>query len=261
MQRAFERWPIAMRDARPPNERPQVSFLIGHRGNDRLPHLLATLRSIAGQRDLAIECIVVEQSWVRYIHTPLPRRDLPYCRSWAFNVAARHARGETLIFHDNDVLVPAAYASESLARIRDGWQFLDLKRFLFYLSSKDTAQLFAREIVRTDIVTTISQNLRGGSIVAARGAFESIGGFDEAFVGWGGEDNDFWDRAETTGRVYAFGYLPMIHLHHPQQPGKWKESTPGVARYREIESIPAAERIARLLERKQGRMGGPVTDA
>lgn len=263
MRHAFGRWPVAMCEAPPTTERPEVSFLIGHRGMERLPHLLATLRSIAGQSGVPIECIVVEQSavpeiaahvpaWVRYVHTPPRNAGDPYSRARAFNVAAALARSSVLICHDGDMLVPERYASESVARIREGWRFLDLKRFLFYLSEAETAALFSGSGLRTDVPTTIVQNARGGSIVAEAQAFRAIGGFDEDFVGWGGEDNDFWDRAETTEKIYAFGYLPMIHLHHPFQQGKWSESSVGVARYRAVEKIPAAERIAQLLARKKG---------
>src|SRR5947209_3536838 len=48
MRRSLERWPIAMREAPETSGVPRVSFIIGHRGTERLPHLLATLRSIAG---------------------------------------------------------------------------------------------------------------------------------------------------------------------------------------------------------------------
>ena len=271
MRRALQRWPIAMRDAPAAvAENPEVSFLIGHRGVERLPQLLATCRSIAGQ-SIPIECIVVEQSrtpevrdalppWVRYIHTPLPQADLPYCRAWAFNVAARHARGGVFVLHDNDMLVPARYAAEALRLMRSGWAFVDLKRFLFYLPEAETLRLTSTQDVRATAATVVQNLLGGGSIIAERDAYFDIGGFDESFVGWGGEDNDFWDRACAFGRVRAFAFLPLIHLYHASQPGKLFGETAAVERYRRIEGIPPRERIERLRARRQGEMSGPAVD-
>lgn len=269
MQRAFAEWPIAMRDTRP-DESPEVTFVIGHRGVTRLPHLLQTLRSIAGQQDAAVECIVVEQSarreieaslpsWVRYVHTPTPSPDYDYNRAWTLNVGARLARGELLVLHDNDMLCPARYAAEALARKRDGWDFLELKRFTFYLSEEDTRDVFATGIVRTDRAATIVQNLTGASIAVATDAYADIGGFDESFVGWGGEDNEFWERAESRGSIYNFGYIPFMHLWHAPQAGKLAgDAAPAVRRYRELTSIPPAERIARLKARAWGSVAAPV---
>lgn len=270
MRRAFAEWPIDMRDAPAPSEAPAVTFVIGHRGVARLPHLLATLRSIAGQRDVGVECIVVEQSasreieaslppWVRYVHTPLPSPDYDYNRAWTLNVGARLARGELLVLHDNDMLCPSRYAAEALARKREGWDFLELKRFTFYLPEEATRDVFATGRVRTDVASTIVQNLHGASIAVAKGAYADVGGFDESFVGWGGEDNEFWERAAARGRVYAFGYLPLIHLWHAPQKGKLAgDAAPAVRRYRELTSIPPAERMRRLRGRAWGSPGAPA---
>ena len=171
---------------------PQASFVIGHRGRDRLPLLLTTLRNIATQRETAIECIVVEQSarpevqaevprWVRYLHTPV-EPGIQYSRSAAFNAGAAVARGEVLIFHDNDMLVPERYAAETATRVREGWRFMDLKRFIFYVSEEDTRALVAGGSLRKDLVTRVAQNLHGGSIAAGRQAFFEIGGFDDEFI-------------------------------------------------------------------------------
>ncbi|HEX2832973.1 MAG TPA: galactosyltransferase-related protein [Thermoanaerobaculia bacterium] len=256
LRRALHDWPIVLRDDAPAvSATPEVTFLIGHRGTARLPNLLATLRSIAGQTNVKIECIVIEQStapeirdalppWVRYVHTPFA---LDYCRAKTFNDGVRLARGEVLIAHDNDMLVPSRYAAELLARTRDGNAFVDPKRFIFYLTEADTRAIFGGAPLTTNVETTIVQNLKGGSIAATVEGYRAIGGFDEGFVGWGGEDLEFWERARAHGRVYEFGYLPLMHLWHAAQPGKVQgNAAPAQQRYFEVRETATEERIARL---------------
>lgn len=249
---------------------PDVSFLIGHRGRERLPHLQATLASIAAQTGVTFECVVVEQdavprvraalpSWVKWVHTPAPP-DLPYCRSWAFNVAARLARAPLLVCHDNDMLVPERYAFNLLAHFREGYEVVDLKRFVFYLGENSGSLRPALAGTGRLRVETVIQNLRGGgSVAVTREAFEAIGGFDEAFVGWGGEDNEFWDRC-LTRKVWKFAYLPLIHLWHAPQPGK--RYADGLGRdtgdlFHRRRALPPETRIANLRAQARGDPAAP----
>jgi hypothetical protein len=215
-----------------PGENVHVSFLIGHRGLERLPHLLMTLASIQAQKGARVECIVVEQDVapkirdslpdsIVYHFTPIKSNDTPYNRSWAFNVAARKARGRLLVCHDNDMLVPASYAA-NLVKIADkGYEVMQLKRFIFYLDESSTQSVFeGRRLDRVLSVETVIENLEGGGSVGIhRSTYSGIGGFDEGFVGWGGEDLEFWDRC-LTRKTYRYAFLPIVHLWHPPQPGK-----------------------------------------
>lgn len=271
MQRALADHPIR-RAANPAklSQDPEISFVIGHRGVSRLPHLLATLESIAGQQGARIECLVVEQdqephaarflpAWVRHIHTPPPVSDMPYCRSWAFNVGIRNAAGAALVLHDNDMLVPQDYGASLLAHFREGFEVINLKRFTFYLTEGHTAKVLSGESTISDAPPlAIMQNSEaGGSVAITRDAYAHIGGMDESFVGWGGEDNEFWERAQTR-RLWPYAYLPMVHLWHPAQPGKQQAENPTMQRYRALSAIAPAERIARLRQSLRGELSGPV---
>lgn len=207
---------------------PQISFLIGHRGLDRLPLLLWVLQTLAAQEQIRFECIVVEQSssvevrdalpsWVRYQHQSVDA-EMPYNRSATFNRAATLARAPLLVFHDNDMLVPAGYGRELCERFVQGYDVINLKRFIFYLNKASTDGFCGS--MKCLSVEAVLQNLTGGgSLAVSAAAFHAIGGFDESFVGWGGEDVEFWSRCQTR-RVWRYAFLPVLHLWHSPQPGK-----------------------------------------
>ncbi len=56
------------------------------------------------------------------------------------------------------------------------------------------------------------QHLIGAVLACSREMFDDIGGFDETFVGYGGEDYDFTYRAHTAGAVFA--YVPDAVAWH-----------------------------------------------
>lgn len=270
MQRALADHPIRrLPQPEISSDQPEVSFIIGHRGMARLPHLLATLESIAGQQDVPFVCIVVEQeaesqltgylpSWVRHIHTPPPSPDMPYSRSWAFNVGVRVARSSVLVLHDNDMLVPADYTAQILALINQGHEVINLKRFIFYLKEAHTQAVFDGTASLIDeALDAIVQNLEaGGSVAISREAYERIGGMDESFIGWGGEDNEFWERAQTC-KVWPYGCLPLVHLWHNSQSDKSNASAFGKKHYHELSQIPVEVRISTLRNCPQGNRNGP----
>jgi hypothetical protein len=269
MRRALRDHPIRSTAAPEPAGMPALSFIIGHRGLERLPHLLATLGSIGGQVGAMAECVVVEQDaeprlaghipdWVRYVHSPPPESKLAYCRSWAFNVGARHARGNALVFHDNDMLAPSDYAKHVLDLVARGFEVINLKRFIFYLTQAHTKGLFGgRAGLVAHSPLAITQNLEGGgSIALTRAAYDAIGGFDEAFVGWGGEDVEFWERA-CSRRVWPYAFLPLVHLWHAPQPAKGARQSETLALYHSLTRTPVEQRIADLLAAPSGILSGP----
>lgn len=240
---------------------PDVTFIIGHRGTERRRLLELTLNSIAAQREASVEAVVVEQArvhsevalppWVRHVVTPTAE-EAPYNRAWAFNVGARTATGSVIVLHDGDLLAPADYASRILAHVRAGSEVIELKRFIFYLSEPDTEALHHSRQLSELTPTRIMQNaLGGGSLAITAAAYARLGGMDEGFSGWGGEDSEFWERCSLLPR-WDYTYLPFVHLWHPDQPQKDRRDNPTADRYRRLAELPPADRVMRLAAAPRG---------
>jgi hypothetical protein len=240
------------------SEQPHVSFIIGHRGMERLPLLQATLKTLANQDGANCETIVVEESVenelernlprsIRYFHLKIASRNQPYNRARTFNAGAKLARSKLLVFHDNDLLVPRNYTHDLLQKMSAGYEVINLKRFIYYLSELQTSKLLQTNECRSLAPEAILQNATGGgSLAVEKDAFERIGGFDEGFVGWGGEDVEFWDRAQVL-KLYNYGHIPLVHLWHaPQLEKNPEKNSEAMKRLHEVSKIDVGQRIRRL---------------
>ena len=246
--------------------------MIGHRGEERVPLLLATIESLRQQRDCPVEILVVEQSatpvlggklaeGVRWIHQEPPDQTMPYSRAWAFNAGAKAARGRIIVLHDNDILAPSAYAAELVRLALEGWDAMHLMRYLFDVDEATTESLtrgleVLRPSLRSKTPTAVRENLQGGTIAITRECYLRIGGHDEGFVGWGGEDNEFYDRCRLV-RSHSWAYLPFVHLWHAPQPQKLKGRR-SLDYFERVMGLPREERARRLAVRPMGSPEGPA---
>jgi hypothetical protein len=270
MAAALSEWPVLFADQ--PSvvaDSPKLSFVFAHCGNDRLPQLIRTIRSIYGQSEIPCECIVVDQSptpLLGQLPSPIVYRHLGkdgvpagWHKSWAYNVGARLARGSIIVFHDGDVCAPNAYASEVVNAIdRRGFAAASLQRLLFYLSHRDTLVVEQHDAINPGLTPTVAhQNWKGGTIAVSRDALFALGGFDEGFVDWGGEDDEFYDRCGSL-RHCRSGFLPFVHLWHPPQSGRRSVVNPNIADVMPWRmSLPCAERVDELGKRHWGDVSAP----
>lgn len=265
---ALTQWPIRFADSPLSSSGPRISFVFAHEGTERLPHLRQVICSIFAQQGVQVECVVVDLS-PEPIHSHLPpdvvyrhvdSRGIPpgWRKAWAFNIAARQATGEFFVFHDGDICVPDQYASELIATFERGYDAVSLHRFLFYLDKPTTQQVFdSGSISFGSTPIRVLQNFKGGTIATTRSTYFEIGGFDEAFVGWGGEDDEFYNRCGAR-RHCRFGYLPFVHLWHPPQRDRIKPDNLNISQVlpRRL-NIPAEQRMAELRRRDFGNVEGP----
>jgi len=222
----LDEWPIQLSESSPSQgeAEPDLSVVIGVRGTGRMDQLMACIAAARGQRNASVEIILVEQSWkpefnglklpgVRYLHQQTTSVDMPYNRSWALNAGARHARARHLLLHDADMLLPARAAEVIVAILDKGVDAVRLPRLLFYLD-QPTSEAMQRQgkLPETVGMERVIANNRT-PIAVRRSTYSSLGGHDEAFYGWGSEDDEFMDRLRT--RPIAEGaMMPIIHLWH-----------------------------------------------
>jgi hypothetical protein len=270
LRAALCEWPIAFAtQPRVTSDTPLLSFVFAHGGVDRLPQLQRTIRSIFAQQDVPCECIVVDQSptpLLGQLPAPVVYRHLAkdgvpsgWHKAWAYNIGARLARGRILVFHDGDVCAPEGYAREIVATIEQrGYAAASLQRLLFYLSPEDTHCLERNDEIQSGFTPIMAyQNWKGGTIAIARDAFIGLGGFDEGFVDWGGEDDEFYDRCGALGHRRA-GYLPFVHLWHPPQPDRKQSTNPNIADVMPWRmGIAVDARVAELRGRRWGDPRAP----
>ncbi len=263
---AFEEWPIAFADTPQASGEPQLSFVFAHNGSDRLAQLRQTIRAVFAQ-DIPCEVIVVDQSetplvaempaGVRYRHLAKDGVAPGWYKSWAYNVGARLAIAPILVFHDGDTLPPKRYAECVVDAIRNrGYLAASLQRFMFYLNPADSRTVQSSDKFADMRPTSIFQNWKGGTIAVERSAFFAAGGYDESFVDWGGEDDEFFDRLADMGHCRS-GFIPFVHLWHAPQATSRLRGSGNIRRLQELLALDRPSRRAQLVRRDCGRIDGP----
>ena len=252
-----------LKESRRENAEIMISVLIGHRGMERLPLLLLTLRSVAAQTGVNLECIVIEQdtkslikeflpAWVKHLFLKTETSSEVYNRSAAFNHGGRNARGKILLLHDNDMLIPNTYCKDIATLVSRGYEAINIKRYIFYLTRSHSEKIIRSLNVPIEAPEYIVQNLEaGGSMAITKNAYFAIGGMDEEFVGWGGEDIEFWKRCSLLKR-WIWGYQPILHLWHQSQPLKDEKNNPNIDRIILLNNLTLTDRIKFLRQMNWG---------
>jgi len=271
LHHCLSQWPVHFNQGCVDITKPDVSIIIAFRGCNRLPQLLCCIATLKAQQGCSVEIIVVEQSWVKLLHegsiegvrcfhARSTSKNMAFNKSWALNLGARHARSDILIFHDGDMLAPAGYAGAVFDIMGRGYQAARIPRFVFYPSQGDS-EVIQREfnLDAVNEVANVRQNCRGISLAITRGAYWAIGGHDESFYGWGGEDDEILQRVQTL-RMFSGGFLPFVHLWHVWQAEKYSHMK--MRKRFSIEKLqtPVSERITSLSAIQCGSMARPAFD-
>ena len=214
----------------------RTSAIVTYRGADgserraNLDAVLAWLAATPG-----IEAIVVEQDAHPRLAAPLPHPGAavvfaynpgPFNKAWGLNVGARHAAAAVLAFGDADVIVPgglgqaAAHCESSMQVAKPYTTLVDLTED----ESRRVREHGAAAALPIDVAARRDRDaagerlaLCGGWFAMRRDAFVALGGFDERFVGWGGEDDAMTLKVELARlATVELDPGPALHLWHPR---------------------------------------------
>ncbi|HCB1501400.1 TPA: glycosyltransferase [Klebsiella michiganensis] len=224
--------PIAPRLAAPDALDDGVSVIVPFAGQTRLAALQCTLEGLKKQLDVR-RVLVVELD--KYPHaqdiaTTLADDYLfactssPFSKARALNIALPFVRTRYLLWLDSDLLLPPDF-------IRQAWQECETRRLdslipwstVYFLGEEESLQV-QTGLRRPETCSPVFQQPRGaqGAAVLARTDFVlRHGGMDEAFLGWGGEDNAWFHKASVLGTIALThdAQRPLYHLYHPLSSG------------------------------------------
>lgn len=151
---------------------------------------------------------------IYYLHHSAP---LPFNRSWCINYAYKQFAREHdthFLFTDIDLVFPPNFLVDVIKTLNQKKGVIIPN--VFYL----THEASKAELNYTELAKCAPDAWRiffGGACFCPVDLFEQVHGFDELYVGWGAEDNDFINRLlSVNAEVIKTPDLEVLHLDHPR---------------------------------------------
>jgi GT2 family glycosyltransferase len=231
-----------------------VTYIVPFRGMNRANAIKVVLLNLKAQRFPIIEIIMVEQDFerrnnmksldsVKYLLAKSYTSGQPFTKSLAFNQGVKNASFRKLILHDADMIVQDDYTIQ-MSRLLDVHDGVHIGKTVHYMSNKSTDQIYAKAMLTGDMVAErVVGYFEGGSLGCLRDNYIKIGGFNEAFIGYGCEDCEFFARLAASPKFFNNRSVNLIHLWHGRTQG-WKEHhNKNKLLESKLYSTPMAERI------------------
>lgn len=153
-----------------------------------------------------------------------------FCKTAAVNDAARRATGDIFVIQDADCYISTDAIKHAAALIRESrWPLwlVPYRRFFRFteeftmrvLASDPEHPLVPPHPLTADVVENRERSAFGhwfGALIQMmpREAFETVGGMDERFYGWGGEDVCFARALDTLYSRHKTTTNAVYHLWH-----------------------------------------------
>jgi predicted glycosyltransferase involved in capsule biosynthesis len=205
---------------------PSFTFIIGYRHKqDRLNNLKRTIDWVNGFSN--VQLILVEQdkhSKISQLNLKCEhifvKSNMPYNRSWSFNVGLKYAKSQIVVFGDSDLIMNPEDFINGLKSMSE-YEMVSPYTSVVDLTPQETGLPFEQitKITRPGRGENDNQkiNISGGISIFRKESIMKIGGWSEDFIGWGGEDDfqtikvhQFLKWTELSAKCY--------HLFHNREP-------------------------------------------
>lgn len=211
------------------------TYIIGYRHRmDRLNNLRRTLDWINGFSGAQV--ILVEQdkfSKINHLNLKCQhifvKTNMPYNRSWAFNIGLKYSKTNIICCGDSDLIMePQAF----IAGLQATQQYEMVSPYHSVVDLTPNESNFPLEslvkIDRPGRGETDNQkiNISGGIAIFRKDALIKLGGWNENFVGWGGED-DFQTIKVQNFLTWTELKAKCYHLYHERvqpEPGLYQRT-------------------------------------
>lgn len=148
---------------------------------------------------------------------------VPFNRSKAINSVAG-GRWDIAVIADSDTFVPLPQLVQAIDTAQSTRCAVSALTAVAELSRECTETMLNGTVspltFHIDTIRTKELETQSSVLVVPRTIWDHVGGFDERFQGWGGEDNAFWKAItlmqSEPKRVTGLAY----HLWHPPAPDK-----------------------------------------
>ena len=175
------------------NKNIDIAFITTCKG--RLKHIQKTLPTLLAENPHEIilvdyGCPQSTGDWVEITYPSVKvvrvTDDPAFCTARARNMGARHSTAQWICFIDGDVSVAPGFLQ---------WLYSNVKPNNYY---------------RASLINGERDPETWGTFVCQREVFEQVGGYDEAFRGWGGEDDELYSRLAS--EKYTESEFPSIYI-------------------------------------------------
>ena len=234
---------------------------------EKLGYLKCCLDSLKSSSDDFDEVVIADDgssiNVVNEIKKYIQDYPFPIIHAWHFREGARraacrnngirHAQGDYLIFFDADFAILPGTVQSHIDAAKPGWFAAGRCK---YATEEETKHIFS-ESISTELLEQIYRELPeerilkehrefirygilrklrlasarkqtfGGHFSIHKKDIEAVNGYDENYVGWGGEDQDIAMRLVMAGfrGTSVIKSARVLHLWHPKEIGDkhWKE--------------------------------------